>query len=240
MSGAHSTEPMIRANCRNRFTVQDFDFVVKTLGRSRGDAVSLGEMLTDAGERDSILDHQLLFDAVLSQPAHLAISPQFYFYILTRHVLNETGIDDRLLADYVASLLENFSRTARMNAPVEQQEGPIQYLSDMLLALRTATPAQTFFIRAHVGNYSLFITGIFHECVARRSRRGGPDCSFYEEMGRSSFKRAASHEVARSAELSGVYEVLGEQFHGVRLALNRLADQLINLDDAGSSNILLA
>src|SRR5205814_10205659 len=101
-----------------------------------------------------------------------SISPQFYFYVLTRHVLNETGIDDRRLADYVASLLETFSRTARMNSPVDQQEGPIQYLSDMLLALRKATPAQAFFIRAHVGNYSLFITGIFHESVERRSRRG--------------------------------------------------------------------
>ncbi len=240
MSGAHTTEPMIRANCRNRFTAQDFDFVVKTLGRSRGDAVSLSQMLTDAGERDTILDHQLLFDAVLSQPTHLSISPQFYFYILTRHVLNETGLDDRQLADYVASLLENFSCTARMNAPAGAQEGPIQYLSDMLLALRKATPAQTFYIRAHVGNYSLFIAGIFHECVDRRSRRGGPDCSFYEEMGRSSFKVVASHEVARSAELSGVYDALGEQFHGVRLALNRLADQLINLDDGGAANLLPA
>jgi hypothetical protein len=197
-------------------------------------------MLTDSSERDTILDHKLLVDAILSQPAHLAISPQFYFYVLTRHVLNETGIGDRRLADYVASLLENFSRTARMKSPVDQQDGPIQYLSDMLLALRKATPSQSFFIRAHVGNYSLFITGIFHESVARRSLRGAPDCSFYEEMGRTNFKVVASHEVARSAELSDIYDSLAERFHDVRLALNQLTDRLINIGDDASSNILVA
>ena len=230
---------MIRANCRNRFTAADFDFVVKTLGRSKGDAVSLCEMLTDESERDSILDHKMLVDAILSQPAHLSISPQFYFYVLTRHVLNETGITDRRLADYVASLLETFSRTARMQSPVAGHDGPVQYITDMLLALRTATAAQTFFIRAHVGNYSLFVTGIFHENVERRSRRGAPDCSFYEEMGRSNFKVVADHTVARSAELSDIYDVLGERFHDVRLALNQLSDRLINIDDS-ASNILLA
>lgn len=231
---------MIRANCRNRFTAADFDFVVKSLGKSSRDAVSLSELLTEEDARDAILDHKTLVDSILSQPSHLAISPQFYFYVLTRHVLKQAGIDDRRLADYVASLLETFSHTARMQSPVDRQEGPIQYLCDMMLALRTATPEQTFFIRAHVGNYSLFITGIFHENIARRSRRGAPDCSFYEEAGRSNFKIAADHQVARSAELSDVYDALGARFHDVRLALNHLSDRLLTLDDASASNILLA
>ena len=45
----------------------------------------------------------------------------------------------------------------------------------MLIALRDASPVQSFLIRAHVGNYSLFITGIFHETVQHRSQRGAPD-----------------------------------------------------------------
>ncbi len=108
---------MIRANCRDRFTAEDFLFIVKILGKSRADAVSLTALLSDQDTRDSILDHDLLFQAILSETAHLSISPQLYFYVLTRHVLKEPGLPDRCLCDYIASLLETFSRTARLKSP---------------------------------------------------------------------------------------------------------------------------
>ncbi|HWB60912.1 MAG TPA: hypothetical protein VG733_15555 [Chthoniobacteraceae bacterium] len=222
---------MIQANCRDRFTAADFDFVVKTLARSPRDTVSLQELLTDGDVRDAVLDHDSLADAILSLPSHLTISSHLYFYVLTRRVLKETGIADRRIADYIASMLETFSRTARMKSPVDAQSGPIQYLSDMLLALDKATPSQTFLLRAHVGNYALFITGIFRECIERRSKRGAPDFSFYEETGRMNYKVVASHAVARSCDLADIFEALAGQFREIRLALNRLSDSLINLDD---------
>ena len=222
---------MIRANCRDRFTAEDFHFVVQTLGKSRSDAVSLTELLTDSDARDSILDHEMLVHSILSQSAHLAISPQFYFYVLTRHVLKETGLADRKISDYLASLLEAFSRTARMKSPSDSAGSPLQYLSDMLVALRDASPVQTFLIRAHVGNYSLFLSGIFHETVSHRKQRGAPDFSYYEDMGRMNFKIVANHAVARSCELTDIYNALAEQFHEIRLALNRLSDRLLNIDD---------
>lgn len=221
---------MIKANCRDRFTAEDFSFVVKTLSKSRSAAVSLVELLADLESRDTILDHDLLFQAVLSQRGNLSISPQFYFYILTRRVLKETGIANRHLADYVASLLEAFSRTARLNSPVAAGGNPVEYISDMLLALRNASPVQTFLIRAHVGNYSLFLCGIFPESVQRRRERGAPNFSFYEEMGRLNYNVVASHSVARTADLSSIYEALAADFHPIRLALNHLSDRLLNLD----------
>jgi hypothetical protein len=230
---------MIKANCRDRFTAADFDFVVRTLCRCEGDAVTLVELLTDEDARDAVLDHPMLVEAVLEHSAALTISPQLYFYILIRHVLKQTGLADRAVSDYVASLLENFSQTARMRSPGNGQEGPIQYVSDMLIALRNASPVQTFLIRAYVGNYSLFITGIFHETVQSRSHRGGPDVSFYEEVGSANFRAAASHHVARSAALTGVYDQLAAGFHDVRVALNRLADTLLHLDVSSTGFLAL-
>lgn len=221
---------MITANCRDRFTAADFEFVVRSLARSERDATSLVELLTDAEARDAVLDHPRLVEAVLEHASALSISPQLYFYVLIRHVLKETSLGDRELSDYVASLLENFSQTARMRSPANGHTGPIQYVSDMLIALRDASPSQGFLIRAHVGNYALFITGIFHETVRSRSQRGGPDVSFYEEIGSANFKAAASHKVARSAALSGIYEQLAGGFHEMRLALNRVADSLLHLE----------
>src|SRR5581483_6202007 len=226
---AHSIDPMIRANCRDRFTAEDFHFIVKILGKSRSDAVSLTQLLSDSDTRDAILDHEMLVDAILSHDAQLSISPQFYFYILTRHVLKET-VGDRRISDYIASLLETFSRTARMKSPASTGGNVLEYLSDMLLALRNASPVQTFLIRAHVGNYSLFISGIFRDTVESRSQRGAPDVNFYEDVGRSNFRVAAGHQVARSCALSDVFETLADGFHEVRLALNRLSDSLLHLD----------
>ncbi len=221
---------MIIANCRERFTAADFEFVVKTLSRTERDSVNLVDLLTDAEARDSILDNPRLVDSLLTEDVPLNISPHLYFYVLLRHVLKETGLNDRHVSDYLASLLENFSQTARMKSPADGQTNPIQYVSDMLIALRNASPVQTFLIRAHVGNYSLFITGIFHETVQSRSQRGAPDLSFYEDVGRSNFRVAAGHQVARSCALTDVFERLADGFHEARLALNRLSDSLLHID----------
>src|SRR5881392_420838 len=164
---------MIRANCRARFTAADFDFIVRTLARSRGDRVSLVDLLGDSETRDSILDHPRLVETILSNASHLHISSQFYFYVLARYVLQQAGIGDRKLCDYVGSLLETFSRANQFQISDEVDHRAQQYISDMLVALTRATPEQAFLLRAHVGNYSLFISGIFHENAQRRSLRGG-------------------------------------------------------------------
>jgi hypothetical protein len=229
---------MIRANCRDRFTAEDFSFIVRTLGKSRADSISLTELLADQEARDTILDHDLLFQAILSSTAHLSISPQLYFYVLTRHVLKESGMPDRKLCDYIASLLETFSRTARLKSPADGSEQPIQYLSDMMLALRNASPAQTFLIRAHAGNYSLFLSGIFPATVQRRSERGAPDIGFYESMGSMNYKVVAGHSYARAAEMRDIYAALAERFHEIRVALNRLSDSLLNIDDSAHVPLL--
>ena len=230
---------MIKANCRDRFTAEDFDFIVRTLSRTERDSVTLVDLLTDEVARDAILDDPRLFQIVLEHNAPLTISPQLYFYLLVRHVLKQTGLNNRMVSDYVASVLERFSQTARMRSPADGRSTTIQYVSDMMVALQKATPHQSFLIRAHMGNYSLFITGIFHETVQSRSQRGAPDLSFYEDVGRSSFKAVARHQVARSCELTGVYEALADGFHDVRVALNRLADSMLHLDSSHTPSLSL-
>src|ERR1700758_3880374 len=140
---------MIRANCRERFTAADFDFILRTLARSQTDHVSL-------------------VDAILSNAGHLRISSQFYFYVLARHVLREAGIGDRKLCDYIGSLLETFSRASQLHHSDTIENQAHEYISDMLIALQRMTREQAFLLRAHIGNYSLFVSGIFHESAQRR------------------------------------------------------------------------
>jgi hypothetical protein len=219
---------MIAANCRDRFTAADFDFVLRTLADSGPNAVSLSSLLTDPEARDAVLDHMALARAVLEKPESLHISPQLYFYILVRYVLKDTDLRERTLSDYVASLLEAYSQTRNLHCPADGQSGPIQYLSDMLIVLQNASPTQAFLIRAHIGNYSLFLAGIFHETIECRSLRGGPDLGFYERLGSANYKALASHRTAKSAALSTLYGQLAEAFHELRLALNQISDRLLH------------
>jgi hypothetical protein len=239
IAGAYNGLPVIRANCRERFTAADFDFIVRTLARSRTDQVSLVDLLSDAEERDFILDHPQLIEAILSNAGHLRISSQFYFYVLARHVLRQAGIGERKLCDYVGSLLEAFSRASHLQQPGRIENHAHEYISDMLIALQRVTPEQAFLLRAHVGNYSLFISGIFHENAQRRRDRGGPDLQFYEQVGRANYQLVASHATARRCELEDVFVGLADRFHDVRLALNQLSNQLLNLDDDGNGSLLL-
>lgn len=231
---------MIQANCRARFTAADFQFIVRTLARSPNDQVSLVDLLSDAETRDAVLDHPRLVDAILSHAGHLSISSSFYFYVLARHVLRRADITDRKLSDYIGSLLETFSRVNGLRPPHTEEDSGPQYLSDMLIALTHASAEQSFLLRAHVGNYSLFLSGIFHENAQHRSsRRGAPDLEFYEKIGRTNFQLVASHSTARRCELNDVFEKLADRFHDVRLALNRLSDELLNLDDDHRASLLL-
>src|SRR5438105_2284431 len=222
---------MIQANCRARFTAADFQFIVRALARSPNDGVSLVDLLSDAETRDLVLDNPRLVETILTNAGHLAISSAFYFYVLARHVFQQAGIHDRKLCDYVASLLEAFSRANGLQPPHASEERGRQYISDMLIALTRATAEQSFLLRAYVGNYSLFVSGIFHENTQRRSRRVGPDLEFYEQIGRTNYQLVSSHAVARRCELDDVFERLADRFRDVRLALNQLSERLLNLDE---------
>jgi hypothetical protein len=126
-----------------------------------------------------------------------------------------------------------------LQAPDKIENQACQYISDMLIALTRATPEQAFLLRAHVGNYSLFISGIFHENTQRRSLRGAPDIDFYEQIGRTNYQLLASHATARRCELDDVFEGLAGRFRDVRLALNELSDRLLNLDEPPGASLLL-
>src|SRR5205807_3026344 len=165
------------------------------------------------------------------------------------HVLQQAGIRDRKLSDYIGSLLETFSRANQLQASdngqlSSQNYGTAshrihEYISDMLIALKRATPEQTFLLRAHVGNYSLFVSGIFHENTQRRSLRGGPDIEFYEQVGRADYQLVSSHAVVRRCGLDDVFEGLADRFREIRLALNQLSDQLLNLDEGARPSLAL-
>ncbi|MEN9573172.1 MAG: hypothetical protein RL514_1027 [Verrucomicrobiota bacterium] len=222
----------MQANCRVQFTAEDVDFIIATLGRTSGDPDCLTRLLADEDTRDLILDDERLFRALLEHRGCLRVSARLYFYVLVRHVLRRAGLAERHVTDYVAEVLTEFSETERSRLRVPGQSAALDYFFEMLTALQTADDATRFHIRAHIGNHSLFLAGIFPDRIrARAERKGFPDLSYYESLGQASFRAASDHRLARKYELDDVFATLSERFHETRLALNDMADRLLSVGE---------
>ena len=225
---------VIRPNCRVQFSAEDVDFIVAVLGKKTGNAECLTKLLSDPDARDLILDDDLLFRAVLERPECLRISTHLYFYILVRNVFLHSGLKEREVADYVAEVLTEFSQTERMDCRVKGQ--PLNYFFEMLTALQTADDITRFYIRAHIGNYSLFLSGVFPDRIRRRAElRGAPDLRYYEQVGSTSFRAVSDHRLAYKYDLAEIFGLLSERFQATRKALNDLGDRLISIGESDTS-----
>ncbi len=231
---------MIQPNCRVQFAAEDIDFILSVLGAKIETADCLTKLLADEESRDLILDDEALFHALLERRGCLRVSTRFYFYILIRHVFRRSDIHDRAVADYVAEVLAEFARTERARCVVPGQTNPLDYLFEMLTALRTADDRTSFLIRVHIGNHSLFLSGVFPERIRFRSEmRGFPDLKYYEGLGRTHFRMASDHRLAQKYEVAKIYNTLAERFQATRLALNDIADRLFSIGENNSLDALL-
>ena len=223
---------VIRANCRLQFTAGDLDFLLATLGKSPQDTSALRDLLADDETRDQILDDDAIYRAVLERTGCLTISGHLYFYVLVRRSLRTFGIGSRAVADYVAELLTEFTRTERTRARLPGAGTPLEYFYEMLAALTQADERSAFELRSHMGNQALYYTGLFSGRIEARVRRKGfPDVGYYERVGSSSFASASRHRFAERLGLEEVLAQLADCFHEARLALNELTERLVSLGD---------
>ncbi len=225
---------MIRANCREKFTAEDFTFIAETLGRDSRNRLALADLLADVEARDLVLDDEQLFQRVVARSSLTRISPYLYFYVLTRRVLLEFKLDDRNMADYVASLLAEFSSSKRMHTISGEHNREYHYLADMMIDYANAASSyEAFLLRSHLGNYALFMSGLFPDYLYRKATYGrkAPGIDYYEEMGSSSYRWASQHRMASKYRLVEILANLAQYFRHVRVALNRLTDEYIHLDE---------
>src|SRR3954462_5342521 len=232
---------MIQPNCRVQFTAQDVEFILEVLGTKLGTADCLIKLLADEESRDLILDDEALFHALLERRGCLRVSSHFYFYILVRNVFRRSGVEERAVADYVAEVLAEFAQSERARCVIPGSLNSLDYFFEMLSALNAADDRISFYIRAHIGNYSLFFSGVFPDRIRFRAEaRGSPDLRYYEALGKSNYRAASDHRLARKYDLAKVFDVLAERFQVTRKALNELGDRLISVNDpdAGIESLL--
>jgi hypothetical protein len=207
---------VITADARSRITPQDVDLLGSCLGTDPARIRNL----------DAVLDRRevatFLLSATLPGP-----SASLLFYVLVRHSLLDVGLEDPTVADYFAAVLREFGNHRRATRVDTVDDQDHHYLVDILASLASATGDRQFTVSVHLGNYALWLSGIFPERIAAQQlRRGGPDVSYYESLGGRGYAEASEHRLAEQIGLEDVLRTAAEHVHEVRVALNRVSSQL--------------
>ena len=213
--------------------------LVDLVGRHDPEALHAAHEQLEHGGLDALLDDPRLLNAVLTE-RDVRVRPELVFYILVRQALLERGVDDVPSSDYVASLVVQFGQARRAYRVSRDGEEEYGYLVDLLDKLSDAGGSEAFLIRTHMGNFALWLTGLFPDFLeARVQRRGAPPVSYYERLGVNGYRTASTSPEAAKLGLREVLSSIGEHFAGVRSALNRLSDRHLWRDGADPVGRLL-
>src|SRR6266581_2224569 len=189
---------MILANVRGRLRARDFRLVAVALARGDGAGRARYERLLMEEGPDRLLDEPGLFEALLALRTLAVPSPALFTYVAVRHALLAAGVADRELAEYLAALLLEFGDHDRHIRLGRTDDATYRYLVDMATDLAGLDDdcERGFLLRVHLGNYSLWLAGLFPDYIA------------------------AHFGVA------GIYRAAAERFPTLRVAFNRLSDRV--------------
>jgi hypothetical protein len=218
---------MILPDVRSSFGRNEGALLVHLLARHGEDAEQWRAVLADRGI-DPLLDHPAVGRAVLDGPAVCSLPLPVVAYVLLRRCLLESGVEERVLADYLTSLFLHFGEPGRAYRIATHDDIEYGYLVDLLAEISEARGRRAFLLRAHLGNLALWLSGLFPDRIDHRvHRRGGPGLGYFEEMGQSGFAMAAEDEFARRSELDRVFRAAAASFVPMRRALNGFSDRFL-------------
>ena len=137
-----------------------------------------------------------------------------FFSGLTEYAFHaRLGVTDPPLVDYVAELLVRFVHNDELY-PVRSVRGQrLMQVADMLEEAQQRRGPAKWQVHRHIGDYTLFWTGVYPE-VADRMRRNGTKDSLldYHDQGKRNYYIASTIGVEQEDPPSDVLQRLSDQF----------------------------
>jgi hypothetical protein len=210
---------MIQPNVRASFGRREAEILLALAGPS-------GERRLREEGIDALLDDAEILGRLL-RAGGISLAPApLLFYLTVRQALLAREILDHRIADYVAAVLLEFGKANRAYRAGEG-EPTYAYLTDLLAEIDRARGEQEFRLRVHLGNFALWLGGVFPDHITHRvQRRGAPPLAYYDELGAAGFRSAAGMDVALRYGLGDLFFGFSERFPDIRSALNTLSDAL--------------
>src|SRR3989454_3344902 len=134
-----------------------------------------------------------------------------------RASFKDLAITDEPAATYLADLLTRFARTENLFPPgvaLPRLETVIAMLLDVQSAWEeNFQPEHEVSVRRHIGDYTMFMTGVFRERVERLASH-----AFYVAQGKRAYHFVSEH--ARATQRAAPYRRLAEHFESFASALD--------------------
>jgi hypothetical protein len=161
---------------------------------------------------------------------------------LTEHAfIGAIGVADPPLIDYLSELLTRFTHFGAVYRLQGSHGRPLTEVAEMVMEAEEIPPegrTKREYHR-HIGDFTLFWTGLFPEAVKRQATGWSRD-SFvsYTLQGKRSYLIAASFEVEPYREEAPVLKRLGDEFELCAVGLNRVRKELDELHAEGEAGRL--
>jgi len=158
---------------------------------------------------------------------------QLFQELVGRHYAEEIGLRDPQLVGYVAHLLAEFCDADQLFKIHDVADRPLADVGEMLLESDPIYgPAPSFDrerqVRKHIGDYTLFFTGMFPESINRFRLRRNRLESFVDWMkaGKESYYIVSKFEHFEYTKVAPLFANLSRNFEGCVYGLNMVKNDL--------------
>ena len=152
--------------------------------------------------------------------------------LVDRQLVRSAGLDDPELSRYIAGLLVEFTDTESLYRIRNAAGKRLEQVGEMLIESNPMLGGRSFFyereVRKHVGDYTLFLTGLFPEYVAYVHKRGYRLDSFIDYMraGKESYGVVASFDQFEFRLVAPLFRRLADRFEHCVYGLNLVKQEL--------------
>ena len=158
---------------------------------------------------------------------------QLFIELVGRHYAEEIGIRDPQIVNYVAQLLAEFCDVAQLFKIRNSAGKPLTDVGEMMMESNPVFgPAASFDqerqIRKHIGDYTLFFTGMFPESINHFRLRRNRLENFLDWMkaGKESYYIVSKFEHFEYAKVAPLFGRLSEHFEQCVYGLNQVKNDL--------------
>jgi hypothetical protein len=225
---------VILANIRQQLTRGDAQLALRLVSRGSESAFASAEERLRRYGLDALLDDPRLPEALAEcrQAAHASLP--LFAYVVVRHALREVQEHDRGISDYVASILVHFAMRDNAHRIGGADDEVYDTMAALLAHVDHGDATRRFLVRAHMGNYALWLAGLFPDRLEeRRSRRGGPDLDYYNVANRRWLMARLRVPARGEREAAGS---IGGRFEAPPMAMHVSGDLLEVWEETTSSS----
>src|SRR5262249_53185832 len=175
---------MLEGTGRPPLTRDDAELALRLIARGSESALAAAEAVLRDGGIDALLDDERLVPAMVHSRAGMHASLPLFFCAVVRRAFAQSAEGAHALAAYAADVLIHFAARGRADRVSETDDESYDTLAALAADVNTVDARRSFLVRQHLGNYALWLSGLFPDRIEqRRWRRGGPSLEYYDEMG---------------------------------------------------------